>query len=99
MESIYREDFDFCKAGVHLLELQPASTEQDVFDDVALGGVKKDHQRLMQVMDGLNARYGRGTLVLAGGGLPGQKHEWSTRQKSKIPEYTTRLEDIPIALA
>lgn len=96
LRAIYRDGYNIAKAGVHLLELQPAGVEQAelAFDEATNG-----RDRLMQAMDGVNSRFGRGTLQLASAGTPSQRHEWTMRQGLRTPAYTTRVEDIPVALA
>jgi DNA polymerase V len=49
-------------------------------------------------MDGINARYGHGSLYLASTGTAGARREWTMRHGLKTPEYTTRLVDLPVAV-
>ena len=44
---------------------------------------------LMQALDKLNDRYGRGTVVLASAGLKGLKRDFEMRQDLLTPQYTT----------
>ncbi|MEY3954162.1 MAG: polymerase, partial [Pseudomonadota bacterium] len=44
---------------------------------------------LMQTLDAVNARYGKGTLVLASAGAPEQRKAWGMKQERKTPAYTT----------
>jgi DNA polymerase V len=43
----------------------------------------------MQTLDGVNKRYGRGTLKLASAGTQTQHRAWQMRQDRKTPGYTT----------
>ena len=54
---------------------------------------------LMQALDKLNDRYGRGTVVLASAGLKGPKRDFEMRQDLLTPQYTTRWADLPVAKA
>ena len=49
---------------------------------------------LMQALDQINARHGRGKARL---GLAGQDARWLMRQENLSPSYTTRWSDIPEA--
>lgn len=97
LRCIYKPDFLYAKAGVMLLELQPASVQQSELDlepDEA-----PDPARLMDTLDGLNRRYGRGTVLLASTGLAGEQRLWSMKQERRTPQYTTRWEDMPVVHA
>lgn len=48
-----------------------------------------DRGRLMTALDGLNHRYGRGTVLKASAGLAGDKRAWSMKQERRTPGYTT----------
>ncbi|WP_353847712.1 DUF4113 domain-containing protein [Acidovorax sp.] len=47
-------------------------------------------------LDGLNRRYGRGTVLLGSTGLEGDRRRWSMKQERRTPQYTTRWEDMPV---
>jgi DNA polymerase V len=98
LRSIFQAGFNYAKAGVMLLDLQPASQLQHELD---LEGDKHDANRgrLMQALDGVNARYGRGALLLASGGTPHHRHGWTMKQDRRTPGYTTRWGELAIARA
>lgn len=96
LHSFFEPGYALAKAGVMLLDLAPASREQHELD---LGADEKDRGPLMVAVDAINARYGKGTLQLASAGTAGDQREWAMRQARRTPEYTTRLEDIPVARA
>ncbi|MCW5648249.1 MAG: Y-family DNA polymerase [Ramlibacter sp.] len=96
MRAIYRPGYKMAKAGVMLLDLQPASIHQEELD---LGEGSPDRSRLMTAMDQLNQRYGKGTLMLASAGTAGDQRLWSMRQEMRTPHYTTRWKDVPLAMA
>jgi len=53
----------------------------------------------MTAIDGLNQRYGRGTLKMASAGLAGDRRVWSMKQERRTPGYTTCVADMPMARA
>jgi DNA polymerase V len=101
LASIFQPGYRYAKAGVMLLSLQDARERQseldleDEVDAVRDTGTPK----LMQALDALNTRYGRGAVLLASAGLAGEKRLWSMRQERKTPGYTTCWEDMPVARA
>ena len=79
-----------------LLDLQDSGIEQkelDLKDEPALRG------QLMSTMDKLNDRFGRGTVIVASAGLEGKKRSWAMRQELLTPQYTTRWDQLPVAVA
>ena len=101
LAAIFRPGFKYAKAGVMLLELQPASHHQGELD---LGcdepaGTAEDQARLMAALDTVNSRYGKGTLQIGSAGTAARSSSWSMKQERKTPAYTTSIEDIPIARA
>jgi len=87
---IFRPGHAYLKAGVGLIELVSKRYHQgDIFEV----GQSPRADALMQTLDGINRRYGRGTAVLAS---EGKKRGWPMRQQYCSPAYTTRWTDIPI---
>ena len=97
LRAIYRQGFKYAKAGVMLLELQEDTVQQRELD--LQDGEAKDRGKLMSTLDGLNHRYGRGTVLMACAGLAGDKRLWAMKQERRTPGYTTRWEDMPVARA
>lgn len=91
MKSIYRPGFKMAKAGVMLLDLQSDTIQQQELDlDEAISveaGPAKDRGRLMTMLDDLNARYGKGTVLMASAGLAGDQREWVMKQERRTPGY------------
>jgi DNA polymerase V len=87
IKRIYRPGFKYAKAGVMLMDLQPATREQLTldFDET----MPENRVRLMDAMDQVNQRYGRGTLKLASAGAPRAIKLWAMRQEHKTTAYTT----------
>lgn len=101
LASIYQPGYRYAKAGVMLLDLNDASVEQGELaleDDAALSR-EAEGPRLMQALDAVNQRYGRGSLLLASAGLAGDRRVWGMKQERKTPGYTTRWEDMPVVRA
>ena len=97
LKAIYRPGFKLAKAGVMLLDLQPDSIQQGELELEA--DEPPDRSRLMSALDGLNERYGRGTVLMASAGLAGDRRTWSMKQERRTPGYTTCVADMPVARA
>ena len=97
LRAIYRPDYNMAKAGVMLLELQSDSVQQQELaledDDLV------ERSQLMEALDGLNLRYGKGTLSMASAGLAGDRRAWSMKQERRTPAYTTNWNDLAVAKA
>ena len=88
-ERMFRAGYQYKKAGVMLSEIRPISHQQgDLLEPVSAG-----NGRLMQALDSLNQRYGRGTVKVS---TQGVYDHWQMRQERKSPRYTTRWEELPI---
>ncbi|WP_425953225.1 Y-family DNA polymerase [Ralstonia pseudosolanacearum] len=98
LRDIFRSGFRYAKAGVMLFDLAPAHIEQlDLFaSEPGHGGAAEKSDRLMEVMDNLNVRFGRGAVKLAGAGV---RQAWSMKQERLTQPYTTQWEAIPIVRA
>lgn len=97
LQRIYKPGFNYAKAGVMLLELQPDSRVQGELD---LGEAEcEDRSALMSTLDAVNKRYGRGTVQLASAGNQGDGRVWSMRQERRTPQYTTKWEDMAVVRA
>ncbi len=99
LKSIYKSGFDYAKAGVMLLDLGQASTMQFELDLEADTPVPNARPRLMDALDSVNDRFGRGTLKLASVGLGTTPRNWTMKQERRTPAYTTRWEDMPVVRA
>ncbi len=97
LKSIYKPGFNYAKAGIMLLDLQSDTLQQGELDLEADDA--KDRSQLMSALDGINDRYGRGTVLMASAGLAGDKRVWAMKQERRTPGYTTRWEDMPVARA
>jgi DNA polymerase V len=111
LDAIYQPGFSYPKAGVMLLDLQPAERHQFTLDlaptSVEQGGAGHnvseaqpvDRTRLMAALDQVNGRYGRGTMLLASAGLRGADRAWTMKQEHMTQQYTTCWADLGLVLA
>jgi len=93
LEKIYRPGYRYRKAGVMLTAIQPkGSTQAHLFEsaDHSVNGA------LMDVVDEINGRWGRGTVFFAASGT---KQAWAMKQVQRSPRYTTRWDEVPDAHA
>ncbi len=98
LQAIFRPGYRYAKAGVMLLDLRPADLIQEELaleDDMAAPG----GCRLMQALDAMNQRFGRGTVALASTGLAGDRREWSMKQERRTPGYTTDWDGLALVRA
>lgn len=100
LRKIYQPGFELAKAGVMLLDLCPAHAQQQAELLFEAPTPRRDQSKLMEVMDRINARYGKATLHIGSTGhTQADKAGWRMRQEHRTPRYTTRLDEIPIARA
>ncbi|MEI6758702.1 MAG: Y-family DNA polymerase [Chlorobium sp.] len=94
LESIYREGYQYKKAGVMVSAIgsncEPEQLSLLLFDTDPSPAKQERAGQLMQAVDALNARYGTGTLRVASDNVSG----WKSRQERLSPRYTTRWSDI-----
>jgi len=91
LKKLYKPGFMYKKAGVMMMDISDSNAVQlNIFDKLN----REKQNRLMEVMDRINAKHGRNTLSLVSAG-DGKK--WWIRQEKLCPCWTTRLSDLPIA--
>lgn len=82
-----------------LVDLQPAAEGQlELSQEV--DEPERDRARLMQALDVVNDRWGKGTMRM------GSAHErraphgsWEAKQERRTPAYTTELAAMPLAMS
>lgn len=90
LDTIWKEGYRYQKAGVMLGDFYSQGIAQlNLFDDNA---PRQNSQQLMQVLDHLNGKGGRGTLYFAGQGIGSR---WQMKRAMLSPAYTTRYSDLP----
>lgn len=92
---IYKPGYAYAKAGVCLLDIEPAQPAHHQLGLFSGQGRKEYASRsnLMTVMDKINHRYGRSTVVAASA-LASLEAPWRMRQERMTPAYTTDWNDI-----
>lgn len=91
---IWRDGYAFAKAGVMLAGLTPADRVQGTLLDA---GDRERRRRLMEAMDAINSKMGRGTVFSAATGI--DRAGWEMRRGMKSPNYTTRIDELPLVRA
>ena len=95
LKHIYRPGYQYAKAGVMLMDLQPATRQQLTLDLDA--DMPENRIRLMQAMDQINRRYGRGSLVLGSAGGIGAQPVWGMKQERLSSGFTTDWRGLAVA--
>jgi DNA polymerase V len=91
LHAIYREGYQYQKAGVALGRITPLPVVQpDLFGEVSLVEHYRE-MRLMAVVDAINRIFGRETLVFA---VQGWTRSWRMRQERLSQRFTTRWEEL-----
>jgi DNA polymerase V len=83
------------KVGVILVDLQGADLqkgEQDL-ERAPPDELKRNRVRFMLA---INGGYGKGTVESAATGRTGPQRLWEMKQEHKTPQYTTRLQCVPV---
>jgi DNA polymerase V len=92
LESIFIPDRRYKKLGVMLTGIENEGGVQLSL----LREPDRREDRLMAVLDQVNAKWGRETLFAASSGI---KRPWQMRQEMRSPRYTTVWAELPVALA
>ncbi|HBL7061464.1 TPA: Y-family DNA polymerase [Klebsiella oxytoca] len=89
LEAIWKDGHRYQKAGVMLGDFYSQGVAQlNLFDD---NTPRQNSERLMEVLDHLNAKNGRGSLYFAGQGI---QAGWQMKRDMLSPRYTTRFSDL-----
>ncbi len=86
---LFKEGYGYKKAGIMLSDISSVATHQT--DWLEPRQAKSSH--LMAVIDGLNKRYGRGTVKVS---TQGAFKAWQMNQHHKSPSYTTDWHQVPV---
>ncbi|CAK0739245.1 hypothetical protein WCLP8_1020002 [uncultured Gammaproteobacteria bacterium] len=85
--------WEYSSAGILLADLV---ADDAIPRDLFFSAPAETQSGLMQAVDRLNMRFGRGTASF---GLVPEDAAWKSRQERKSPDYTSRWSDIPVAEA
>ncbi|HGN9441662.1 TPA: Y-family DNA polymerase [Raoultella ornithinolytica] len=89
LDAIWKDGHRYQKAGVMLGDFYSHGVAQlNLFDDNA---PRKNSEKLMEVLDHLNEKGGKGTLYFAGQGI---QTVWQMKREMLSPRYTTRYSDL-----
>lgn len=89
LDAIWKNGHRYQKAGVMLGDFFSQGIAQlNLFDDNA---PRRGSEKLMEVLDHLNAKEGKGALYFAGQGI---QQQWAMKREMLSPRYTTRYEDL-----
>jgi DNA polymerase V len=95
LKRVFRPNSRYKKAGVMALDISSARPDLAQGKLFASRTGKEREVRLMAALDGINRRFGDGSLRYASQGTPGQG-DWRMRREMLSPLYPTRWEDAPI---
>ncbi len=92
LRGLLQEGIGYKKTGVALLDpARPEDVQQELFAPAVAGD-----QRLMDTLDQINRKFGRGVAVLGASGWK-EKAEWGMRQHMRSANYTTSVHEIRLA--
>jgi DNA polymerase V len=86
---MFKAGYEYKKAGIMLSEISPITYQQEDLLEPA----RPIDGQLMQTLDKLNQRYGRGTVKVS---TQGAYKDWQMRQERKSPNYTTCWQEMPL---
>lgn len=92
LKRIYRPGYLYKKAGIVLMEIQPASMRQQLL----FREEDPKSAKVMLAMDALNGAYGRNTVSLASSGI---QKQWAAKFETRTPHYTTDWVQLPTVKA
>jgi DNA polymerase V len=102
LQSMFRPGFNYVKAGVMLVDLQPeglAQGELELFcgtHEPDRFAAERDRSQLMGALDALNRRFGRGAVSVASATRTAPTRTGTlAKQERRSPRCTTRLDEIP----
>ncbi|MBK8639301.1 MAG: Y-family DNA polymerase [Chromatiaceae bacterium] len=89
---IFREGYAYKRAGVVLLDLAPVGAVTGDLFAAASAVPPERRERLMTTLDGINTRWGRGTVRYLAEGLV---QPWQMKRQRMTPRYTTCWAELP----
>lgn len=93
LDGLMRDGIAYKKAGVCLMDLaRPQHLQGDLFSAPTVGD-----DRLMSVMDRINAKFGKATVGIGATGWHARP-AWGMRQQRLSPDYTTNIHALPRAI-
>lgn len=90
LKKIFKSGYDYKKAGVMLLNLQPAHIQQNDFFELKNNG---NDNTLMNTLDAIQDRFGSKGLFLASEGM---QKTWQVKTALRSPRYTTQWDELAL---
>jgi DNA polymerase V len=93
LKTMYRPGYEYAKSGVLLSGIVPANQVQD---HLFAPKVERDTMvsELMKTVDGINAKWGRGTIDMSC--TTHENDTWKRIQGNVSPRYTTSWQELPV---
>lgn len=92
IKHVFKPGFNYKKAGVMLTGLTPSTNQlAGLFEDLE---EKRKSAQLMGVLDQINQRFGRESLICASSGF---SKKWAMKSGNRSPNFTTQWQDLPVA--
>lgn len=88
-KAMYRKGYRYKKGGVGLLDL----THGDIHQADLFSGVDPRSVKLMETMDKVNAKFGRGSMMMAQTMRRGGA-KWAVKRENLSPAYTQKWSDV-----
>jgi len=90
LRDAYKPGYAYQKAGVTLGQVSPREGRQiSLFSQT---DENEKSEKMMKALDAANAKWGRGTIFLAGEGV---NKSWKMKAEHKSPAYTSSWDEIP----
>jgi DNA polymerase V len=89
IEALFQKGYSYIKSGVGLVDIADKHFFQS---DLFTYGQNTRTDVLMETLDTVNARFGKGTLYTAAEGI---QKKWTMRQAFRSKNYTTRWSELP----
>lgn len=86
---LYVEGYRFQKSGIGLVDIIDKTHFQS---DMFCAGQSQRANELMNLLDGVNKKFGKSTVFMAAEGM---QKKWKMKQEHKSPGYTTDWNDLP----
>ncbi|HGO9799953.1 TPA: Y-family DNA polymerase [Pseudomonas aeruginosa] len=86
--SVFRPGVEFSKAGVCLMGIAP---KESMSQGELFGPSSADSSRVMEAVDGINGKFGRGTIAVASE-FAGKS--WRSRSSDASPAFSTKLAEL-----
>lgn len=96
LEQIFKLGIWYQKVGIMLMDLCDHNNEQlGLLAEQQSDEQRERNEKLMATLDKLNREHGRNTVRI---GMPRKANIWELRCEHRTPRYTTKWNELPIAL-